>query len=172
MKQVHLLRHAPKHATGALTDAGKKLAQERKKQMDHYDLIIASDKPRAVETAVLLTGKTPLIDKRAGTPAFTPEQMRQLHLAGEKHPFGVAGVIFDHPQYRPMIITQAKQLTRLIEELMNKLPADGKALIISHDGVMVATEKLLKKLPLDRADKTYPPLHGFSIDAEGKVINL
>ena len=103
MKQVHIRRHAPKHSTGGLTDEGKKLAEEFKNKVGKYDLIFSSDKPRAIETAILITGMKPIIDKRAGTPPFTPEQEIQLHEFGQKHLFGIAGVILDNPEYRVMI---------------------------------------------------------------------
>ncbi len=172
MKQVHIRRHAPKHASGDLTDEGKKLAQEFKKQLEKYDLIIASNKPRAIETAELLTGEKPIVDKRAGTPPFTPEQEEKLHELGENHPFGIAGVILDNPEFRIMIQPQGERLVQLIKETLNKLPANGKALIISHDGVMVTAEKILKNKPLDKADKTYEPLQGFRMHEDGNIEDL
>jgi len=64
MKKVHVRRHAPKHATGDLTEEGRKLALELRKELKKFDIIISSDKPRAIETAQLLTGLVPEIDKR------------------------------------------------------------------------------------------------------------
>lgn len=172
MKQVHIRRHAPKHASGDLTDEGKKLAIEFKKQLEKYDLIIASNKPRAIETAQLLTGEKPIVDKRAGTPPFTPEQEHKLHELGENHPFGIAGVILDNPEFRIMIQPQGERLVELIKETLERLPVNGKALIISHDGVMVTAEKILKNKPLDKADKTYEPLQGFRVHEDRTVEDL
>lgn len=168
MKQVHIRRHAPKHAEGYLTEEGKKLASELKITLVKFDLVISSDKPRAVETAVLLTGKNPTIDKRAGTPPFTLDQEKELHILGQNHPFGIAGVIFDTLNYRDIIIAQGKKLAELIKETLEKLPENGVALIISHDGVMVTAERILKNLSLDKADKTFKPLRGFRVLEDGK----
>lgn len=172
MKQVHIRRHAPKHAAGNLTEEGKKLAKEYQKHPENYDLIISSNKPRAVETAELLTGLKPIVDTRAGTPPFTPEQEHTLHELGEKHAFGIAGVILDNPQFRVMIKPQGEKLVQLIKETLNKLPANGKALIISHDGVMVTAEKILKNKPLNKAEKTFNPLQGFKVHEDGTIEDL
>ena len=172
MKQVHIRRHAPKHSTGGLTDEGKKLAKEFKSKIGKYDLILSSDKPRAIETAILITGIKPIIDKRAGTPPFTLAQEKQLHELGQSHPFGIAGVILDDPEYRVMIKVKGESLGDLIKETLKKLPKDGKALIISHDGVMVAAERLLKNKSLDKAEKTFKPLKGFVVYEDGKIEDI
>ncbi len=172
MKQVHIRRHAPKHAAGHLTEEGKQLAKEFQKKLETYDLIISSNKPRAVETAELLTGIKPIIDTRAGTPPFTLEQEQKLHELGEDHEFGIAGVILDNPEFRAMIKPQGEKLVQLIQETLEKLPKNGKALIISHDGVMVTAEKLLKNQPLDKAEKTFEPLQGFKVYEDGTIENL
>ena len=172
MKQIHIRRHAPKHSTGGLTDEGKKLANEFKSKVGKYDLVISSDKPRAIETAILITGIRPIVDKRAGTPPFTPEQEKQLHELGQGHPFGIAGVILDNPEYRVMIKVKGESLGNLIQETLKKLPDDGKALIISHDGVMVTAERLLKNKSLDKAGKTFKPLMGFVVYENGVIEDL
>ena len=172
MKKVHVRRHAPKHATGDLTEEGRKLALELRKELKKFDIIISSDKPRAIETAQLLTGLVPEIDKRAGTPKFTPEQEHELHELGEKHQFGIAGVILDTPHYRVMVKAQGESLAELVRETLQKLPENGSALIISHDGVMVAAERILRSLPLNKAEKTYKPLQGFEVSENLQVIDL
>jgi broad specificity phosphatase PhoE len=164
MKEVHVRRHAPKIAEGHLTENGKEKARILRERLGTFELIISSDKPRAVQTAELLTGLQPTIDKRAGTPSFTLEQEKELHNLGEKHPYGIAGVIFDTPKYREMIRQQGEKLAELIEELLVELSDDRRALVISHDGVMVAAEKILKGLPFDTAGKTIDPLEGYKVD--------
>ncbi len=172
MKQVHIRRHAPKHSTGNLTEEGKKLAKEFKTKLGKYDLILSSDKPRAIETAILITGLKPIMDKRAGTPPFTPAQEKKLHELGQNHQYGIAGVILDNPEYRVMIKIKGKSLVDLIQETLKKLPEDGKALIISHDGVMIAAERLLKNKSLDKAEKTFQPLMGFVVYEDGRIEDL
>jgi len=172
MKYVQVRRHAEKHAHGLLTDFGKEQANELKKKMPKFNLIISSDKIRAQETAFLLTGQKPIIDKRAGTPPFTPEEMEKLHILSQTHEFGIAGVIFDNPKYKKMIKEQGEKLAKLIKEILLKLPENGCALIISHDGVMVSAEKILKHASFNKAGKTFKPLQGFQVNEKGEIINL
>lgn len=172
MKQVHIRRHAPKHATGGLTEEGKQFAKQFKSKVSAYDLILSSDKPRAIETALLITETHPIVDTRAGTPPFTPEQEKELHELGQEHSFGIAGVILDNPQFREMIKVKGESLGNLIKEVFQKLPVDGKALIISHDGVMVAAERLLRGKALDKAEKTFKPLAGFVVYEDGTIEDL
>jgi len=172
MKQVHIRRHAPKHSTGNLTNEGKNLAKKLKNKVEKYDLVISSDKPRAIETAIVITDTNPIVDKRAGTPVFTPQQEKELHELGQNHQYGIAGVIYDNPEYRVKIKDQGASLRNLIKETFIQLPKNGKALIISHDGVMVTAERLLKNKSLDRAEKTFRPLMGFVVYEDGSIEDL
>ena len=172
MKQVHVRRHAPKHSTGSLTEEGKKLAQELRKKLRKYNLVISSEKPRAIETAKLLTGSKPTIDNRAGTPPFSSEQEKKLHELGQNHQYGIAGVILDNQEFRALVIPKGESLVELIKETINKLPENGSALIISHDGVMVIAETILKNKSLDKAKKTFKPLRGFTVYEKGEIADL
>lgn len=172
MKEIHVRRHAPKNATGELTEEGKALANEFKQGLKPFNLIISSDKPRAVETAILLTGINPALDTRASGIPFTPEQEKEFHERGKQHPFGIAGLIFESPEFRPLIIQKGESLIALITETFNKLPKDGCALIISHDGVMVAADMILRHTPLTKAEKTYGPLQGFIVYENQTVKDL
>lgn len=164
MKLVQIRRHAPKAATGELTPQGKDEAEQLKNKLKPFHLVISSDKPRAQETAFLLTGVKPLVDTRAGTPPFTPEQEEELHKLGQTHTFGIAGVIFENPLYRQMIKQKGESLAELIKETINKLPENGSALIISHDGVMVAAYKVLSNGSFEAAEKTIKPLAGYEVN--------
>ncbi|HLD25007.1 MAG TPA: histidine phosphatase family protein [Patescibacteria group bacterium] len=163
MKEILVLRHAEKDANGNLTEEGKGRASDFRKQLGHFDLIYSSDKPRAVETAMLLTGNQPIIDVRASALPFSPEEIRSTHEQGALHAFGIAGALFDSDTYRPKIVEKGKALVGLIQEALNKLADNGRALIISHDGVMVAADMILRgKEPL-KAEKTFSPLQGFRV---------
>ena len=123
MKQVYIRRHAPKHSTGDLTEEGKKLAQEFGKQLEKYDLIISSDKPRAIMTAELLTGSKPIIDRRAGIPTFTRKQKKKLDELEQINHYGIAGAILDNLEYRTMIKPKGESLVKLIKETLKKAKA-------------------------------------------------
>lgn len=172
MKGIYVLRHTEKDATGNLTEAGKARARELSNRMGQFNLVYSSDKPRAVETAILLTGIQPIIDTRAGAIPLTPEEVRSTHEEGKLHPFGIAGVLFESDIYRPKIIEKGKELVKLIEELWVKLPDGGRALIVSHDGVMVAADMILLHVELQQAEKTFEPLQGFRVFGNLSVEDL
>lgn len=163
MKEIYILRHAEKDETGNLTEAGKIIAADFSKRLGHFDFVFSSDKPRAIETATLLTGSKPVIDIRASAISFTPEEIQSTHEQGKDHKFGIAGVLFDSDMYRPKIIEKGNNLVELIEELWNKLSHNERALIISHDGVMVAAYMPLLNLDLSKAGRTFEPLQGFRV---------
>lgn len=172
MKEIHVLRHAPKNATGELTNEGKALASEFKQELKPFNLVISSGKPRAIETALLLTGIHPVVDTRASGIPFTPEQEKDFHEQGKQHLFGIAGLIFESLEFRPLIIQKGESLVALIQETLVKLPEDGRALIISHDGVMVAADMILRHASLTKAEKTYEPLQGFVVYEDQTVKDL
>lgn len=163
MKELYVLRHAEKDAAGNVTEKGKNAARLLSTRIGQFELVYSSDAPRAVETAVMLTGKQPMIDTRAGAIPLSPEEVRIIHEQGTLHPFGIAGVLFESENYRPRIIEKGKELVSLIEELWDKLSDEGRALIISHDGVMVAADMILLRMELLKAQKTYGPLQGFCV---------
>lgn len=166
MKKIYVLRHAPKDANGKLTEEGKVQATLLKNKLQPFDMVIASNMPRAQETAVLLTGRQPTIDKRASIIDINEEQERELFEAGKQHPQGIAGVVFDTPEYRELVKIRGNTLVALIKETLEKLSENQTALIVTHDAPMVAAEKIMKNLPLEKAEKFYKPLKGFIVYAD------
>mgnify|MGYP001619559525 FL=1 len=80
------------------------------------------------------------------------------------HPLGVAGAIFSLPELHEPVMEAGKRLLSLITETLQALPENGKALIVSHDGTMVAAEKIIKKELFSSLEKTYRELEGFTVD--------
>ncbi len=169
MKEIDIVRHATKDATGALTDEGKNSAETLATVLGSYDIVISSPKPRAVETATLLTGKYPVLNERASALDLTARELKDTHEQGKLHQFGIAGVLFDSSEYRPKILKKGKELMKLIEETFSALPNDGRALIISHDGVMVAAYMIMRKRKLFKAERTFTPLQGFQVFENGSI---
>lgn len=166
MREVVVIRHAPKDISGKLTQDGKELVQKSKGKLGEFSLIISSDIPRAVETATFLTGEMPHIDKRASIPDFTEFQERELFELGKVHSAGIAGVIFDNPFYRELVGVRGETLAQLIKETLTNLPENGRALIVSHDGSMVAAEKILQNKALEKVDRNYQPLAGYVVNED------
>jgi broad specificity phosphatase PhoE len=169
MKEIYVLRHAPKDASGKLLEGRMNLAVELGKRLGDFDIIFSSPIPRAVDTAVLLTGKEPIVDERAGGIGLTPDETKQTHEQGKLHPFGIAGVLFDSEKYRLQLLKKGGELAQLVDETFTKLSRDSRALIISHDGVMVAAYILLRNMPTDKAQITFEPLQGFKVYEDRRV---
>lgn len=164
MKQVYVIRHAKKDRNGNLTEEGKEHAKKLKENFPKFDIVLSSEMDRAKETAKLLTGEAPLVDKRANIINVPLSDEQKLFDLGKSHPYGIAGVIFETAEYRHLIEEVGENLSLLIGETLARLPENGKALIVSHDGPMVATERLMKKMTLDKAEKNYLPLTGYIVD--------
>jgi broad specificity phosphatase PhoE len=166
MKQIYVLRHANKNKeTGELTDEGREKARELRNVLGLFNLVITSDKqPRLVETARLLTGEEPIIDKRAGIVYSSEEQHKKLGDLAKIHPLNHAGAMYEFPEFESLAIAIGKDLLSLISETFEKLPENGRALIVAQDAVMVAAEKHINKKPYQKLEKAYKPLEGFIID--------
>lgn len=163
MREIYILRHAEKDASGELTDEGKIRATEFQGRIGHFDFVYSSPQTRAVETAKLLAGKDPIIDIRADAIPLTSEELADLHEKGKHHQFGIAGVLFESDVYRPKIMERGEELVRLIEATFDALSDDGRVLIVSHDGVMVAAEMIIRNMESAKAYKTFKPLEGFRV---------
>ena len=170
MKEVLILRHADWDTkTGSLTKNGKQHCQERHGKIGTFTRIIASPFDRTQETARLLTDGTPRIDERAGILCMTKAQEKHIEKLRGIHPLGVAGVIFSVPELLPPVQQAGEKLVSLIKETLAELPKNGRALIISHDGTMIAAEKILKKKSFTLLDKTYRGLDGYIVDEQLRV---
>lgn len=162
---MYVIRHADKNReTGELTEEGRERAKKLKHSFGTFDLVITSDRSRLTETALLLTGTEAQLDERAGFVYSSTEQKEKVRALAKVHPMNHAGVIFEKPEYKEFAETIGKNLIALIKETINKLPKDGKALLVSQDGVMVAAEHLLHNKPYAKLETSYLPLEGFIIN--------
>lgn len=164
MKTVYILRHATKDAHGNLTAEGIQQIQKIKQQLGKFTLVISSEMKRAKETAKLVTGQYPEIDKRANIIAIDEKAEEKLFHLGKTHKFGIAGVVFNTPEYRELVEKAGNDLVSLIKDTLSRLHNNEKALIIAHDGPMVAAERMLQHLSLDTIDKHFLPLEGYIVD--------
>ena len=174
MKHIYILRHADKNKeTGQLTDTGRERAKNLKKSLGFFDLVITSDRPRTVETVILLTNQNPLIDERAGFTYNSDEEKNKLHELAKDHPLSHAGAIFDDiDTFGNLAHYVGEKFIDLLQETFKKLPENGQALIVSQDGVMVAAEQLLLHKPFQKQERYFEPLGGFIVDEGLQVAPL
>ena len=170
MREVYVLRHANWNLDkDSLTDEGKQKCLDLKKKLGNFDIVISSNFDRNKETAKLLTGVKPQVDKRAGILKLTDAQNQKITELRQKHPLGVAGAIFSIPELIEPVKEAGQNLIELIKEVSSKLPENGRALIISHDGTIVSAEKIIKKDTFASIEHTYYELEGFIIDSNLQI---
>src|SRR6266849_474873 len=104
MKRIYIIRHANKDKeTGELTEEGRKRASELKNRIGKFDIVITSDKnKRLLDTAILVTGETPKLDKRTGVVYESEEQHEKVGKLAKTHPLNHAGVIYEFPEYEKL----------------------------------------------------------------------
>jgi broad specificity phosphatase PhoE len=162
MKEVIVLRHGEKDGD-ELTAEGVKACRELSKQIGNLHIVIASGRNRAVQTASLVSGKQVHTDVRASVPPFPDDEMEMLEDIQATHPLGIIAAIWQ----KPMLVENARQaglkLLDLVKETMNALGENERALIVSHDGTMIALEKLLKKESFGTVDHSFGPLEGIRV---------
>lgn len=170
MRQVYVLRHAPKdNESGELTEEGRVKAKAVGSKLPTFHKIIASPSARTQETAELLTGTQPHIDVRAGHFVGTAEQSELLKLQAQLHPLGFTGALFDTPEVQVDVRKVAENFVVLLRETLENLPDHERALIVSHDITIVPAEQLLRGQNMGTSVKTFAPLSGYIVNEKGEV---
>jgi broad specificity phosphatase PhoE len=165
MKQVLILRHADWDLKDdAVTSEAKTRTLALKSKLPPLAKVISSSWGRSKQTAEFLGGHEPEVDDRVSFPIITAEISSQIALARRTHVLGVAGAIFAIPGAREPYRKQAEQFLQLIREIMHGLKDGETALIISHDGIMLALEKVLDNASFDSTDHTFGELQGYFLD--------
>lgn len=168
-KKVILVRHAEKDDSGVLTEAGRLAAVEFGKRFPEFTHVYSSDSARAKETARLITGKDPVVDPRAGFYMAVKEKSEALNqIAKEKNiPFLEAVVFMNDPEILAGIDAKATELNGLVKDILEKLPAGGVAIVVSHD-LSISPAMKQHGIPLE----SIPFLSGYVIDEAGKISSL
>jgi broad specificity phosphatase PhoE len=173
MREIIIVRHANSdRTTDTLTDQGRRQCATLKPHLGQFALVISSPFGRTQETAALLSGQTPMIDERAGILKAPPEFGPQIAQLRTTNPFGVAGAIISIRELREPLRQQGQLLKQLLIESLEKLDDGQRALIVSHDGTMVALEKVLTNEPFDEIGHTYGELEGFQLDENMTLTRL
>ncbi|HSX31500.1 MAG TPA: histidine phosphatase family protein [Candidatus Saccharimonadales bacterium] len=165
MKEVYVLRHSNwDGVTDALTDPAKRAAQSRAAKLPNFALVYASPFVRTAQTAQLLTGKQPQLDERAAIPRVPEELRQQVATLKATHPLRVAGALFSLKAVYPALETAGAALVELINELLACLPDGARALVVTHDGTMLAAQRVLGQVPMNSPlTANYAELDGYVV---------
>lgn len=161
MKEIYLLRHAEKNAAGALTEFGQQTAEALRPLLPGFTRIFSSDSGRTVLTAKLLTGQQPQIDQRAAYATSSAEVSKAVSqlAAGHGLSFLEAARLYGNEDLIRGIAAQAEALNTMINDLLDQMATDEKALIVSHDLTIVPAMQL-RGLPV----RPINPLSGYIIN--------
>lgn len=165
-KEIYLIRHAEKDDKGTITEAGKEAAVALGKKLPRFQHVISSDSKRTQETALLITGREPIIDSRAGFYMANPEKSNGLNRISQERdiPFLEAVIVLNDSEVLAGVDGKADQLNALIKELFAEIPNGAKAIIVSHD-LSISPAMRKRGLPLE----SIPFLSGYIIDESGKI---
>jgi broad specificity phosphatase PhoE len=167
MKEVYVLRHANWDGKeDALTEQGKINAEKCSTSLPDFAIVYSSPFVRTQQTAAILgKGIKPQIETAASVSQSPPEIRTQILERRSTHPLGIAGALFEAKEAHPALKIAGEALSQLIRQALDELQEGQKALIVSHDGTMVAAERMLTDDDFTRLlEYTYGELEGFTID--------
>lgn len=173
MKEIFVIRHANWNLVDdKLTDESRKKCVELRPRLGPFAIVLSSPAGRTQETAELLSGQKPTVDERAAVLQSPPELGAKVLELRKTHPFGIAGAIISIPELREPLRRQGEALKDLLVKTLSSLENDERALVVSHDGTMVALEKVLTGAPFDQIDHTYAELEGFRVNENLELTRL
>jgi broad specificity phosphatase PhoE len=173
MKEVIVVRHGHWDSVNdQLTEQGKGRCLEVKPILGSFVIAVSSPFGRTLETAQLLSDVEPRTDERASIPQGPPEYGPRIMELRKTHPYGVAGALISIPELREPLYKQGQALLELVKEVLAQLLDDQRGLIVSHDGTMVAMERVLMRATFDEIDHTYGELEGFRVDESMHLTRL
>lgn len=166
MKEVYVLRHANWDGKeDALTEQGESDAEEYATYLPGFDIVYSSPFVRTQQTAEIIGKMRPHTDDSASVPQSPPEIRQQILERRETHPLGIAGALFEAKKAHPALKVAGQALAQLIQRALGELGEGQRALIVSHDGTMMAAERVLTNTDFHTPlMQTYDELEGFIVD--------
>lgn len=139
MKYVDIFRHSKRGEGKGLSEEGRELARRAGILLSpHYDLCVSSPKERACETMEAFG-----FDRYEVDEAFTavnpwePFDAEVLKLAKE-HGTSQLAACWQVPEALNYLRMQGETLIGAIKRIARKLPEEGRALVVSHGGIIEA----------------------------------
>ncbi len=174
MKEVYVLRHANWDGKeDILTEQGKSDAEEYSTYLPDFAIVYSSPFVRTQQTAERVGGIKPRVEAAASVPQSPIEVRDQILKRRSTHPLGIAGALFETEEARPALKVAGEGLVQLIKQALNELQENQKALIVSHDGTMVAAERILANIDFaEPLKQTYDELEGFTVDENFQLKKL
>jgi broad specificity phosphatase PhoE len=125
MRVIDHFRHSIRSSPGKhLTREGVELARRVGEALGEYDLVVTSDLPRAIETAIAMG-------------YASDRQVKDLFISDEKIDWGGGCAAFAQAMVsKKRVARAARNQADIMRSIASDLAEDGKALVVSHGGVI------------------------------------
>jgi broad specificity phosphatase PhoE len=143
MKYVDVFRHSKRGQGKGLSEEGRELARRARALLAaHYDLCISSPKERARETLEALGFERYEIDEAftAANP-WAPFDTQVTKLAQARGIIPLAAC-WEIPEALSYLHMQGETFLAAVKRVARRLPEEGRALVISHGGILEAAALL------------------------------
>ena len=139
MKFVEVFRHSKRGAGKGLSEEGRELAlRARSLLASHYDLCVSSPKERARETLEVFGFERYGIDEAfTAINPWEPYDAEVTKLAKEQGTIPLAAC-WEIPDALNYLRMQGETFLAAVKRVARKLPEDGRALVVSHGGILEA----------------------------------
>jgi broad specificity phosphatase PhoE len=139
MKYIEVFRHSKRGAGKGLSEEGKVLALKARGLLaSHYDLRLSSPKERARETMQALGFERYEVDEAfTAVNPWEPFDAEVTKLAKDRGISPLAAC-WEVPQALGRLKLHGETLLGAIKRVARRLPEEGRALVISHGGILEA----------------------------------
>ncbi len=139
MKFVEVFRHSKRGESKGLNEEGRELARRARALLSpRYDLCVSSPKERARETMEALGFSSYEVDEAfTAVNPWEPFDEAVTTLAKEKGTTPLAACWFV-PEALNYLRLQGETFLGAIHRIARKLPEDGRALVVTHGGILEA----------------------------------
>lgn len=139
MKHLEVFRHSKRGEGKGLSAEGRELARRARALLaPHYDLIVSSPKERARETCEALGFERYEVDEAlTAVNPWEPFDAEVSKLAKERGITPLAAC-WEIPAALSALRAQGATFLAALKRLARKLPEEGRALVVSHGGILEA----------------------------------
>lgn len=143
MKYVEVFRHSKRGSGKGLSEEGRELARCAQCLLaSHYDLCVSSPKERARETIEALGFSHYEIDEAfSAVNPWEPFDAQVSKLAKERGIISLAAC-WEIPEALNYLRLEGETFLGAVKRLARKLPEEGRALVVSHGGILDAAALL------------------------------
>jgi len=139
MKYVEVFRHSKRGEGKGLSEEGRELARRARSLLaPHYDLVVSSPKERALETLEALGFERYEVDAAfTAVNPWGPFDAQATKLAKERSiiPLAACWLV---PEALNYLRLEGETFLRAVMRVARKLPEEGRALVVSHGGILEA----------------------------------